>query len=52
MTIEREHVAFETLNDYVDGILDDAAKSLADKHIELCSECATQYRELRRSARC
>jgi hypothetical protein len=47
MTIEREHVSFETLNDYVDGILDEQSKTLVDKHIEKCSECATQYRELR-----
>ena len=47
MTIEREHVSFETLNDYVDGILDEPSKTLVDGHIENCSECAAQYLELR-----
>jgi hypothetical protein len=45
--MEREHVSFETLNDYVDGILDEPSKSLIDKHMVKCSECAAQYRELR-----
>ena len=47
MTIEREHVSFETLNDYVDGILEEPSKTLTVKHIENCSECWAQYRELR-----
>jgi hypothetical protein len=47
MTREREHVSFEVLNDYVDGILDEPSKALIDKHIEKCSECAAQYGELR-----
>jgi anti-sigma factor RsiW len=47
MTIEREHVSFETLNDYVDGILEEPSKSFTAKHIESCSECLAQYRELR-----
>jgi hypothetical protein len=47
MTIDREHVSFETLNDYVDGILDEPSKALVDRHIERCSECAAQYLELR-----
>src|SRR3982750_4116300 len=47
MTTEWEHVSFETLNDYVDGLLDDPSKSLIKRHIDTCSECAAQYRELR-----
>jgi anti-sigma factor RsiW len=47
MTIEREHVSFEALNDYVDGILEEPVKSLTAKHIEDCSECTAQYQELR-----
>jgi anti-sigma factor RsiW len=47
MNTEPEHVSFETLNDYVDGILDEQSKALVDKHIAKCSDCAMQYRELR-----
>jgi anti-sigma factor RsiW len=47
MNANREHVSFETLNDYVDGILDEPSKALIYNHIGRCSECAAQYRELR-----
>lgn len=47
MTIDREHVSFETLNDYVDGILDEPSKAVVGRHIERCSECTAQYLELR-----
>ena len=47
MTNEREHVSFEMLNDYVDGILDEPTNALIGSHIDACSECAIQHSELR-----
>jgi len=39
---EREHIAFDTLNDYADGVLDERSMSIVSKHIESCSVCAGQ----------
>jgi len=44
---EREHIAFDTLNDYADGVLDERSMSIVSKHIESCSVCAGQYSVLR-----
>jgi anti-sigma factor RsiW len=46
MNGEREHVAFDTLNDYADGVLDERSMSIVSKHIESCSMCAGQYSKL------
>jgi anti-sigma factor RsiW len=47
MTDLSEHVAFETLNDYVDGRLDAEAMAFVDRHLAICSECAGELGSLR-----
>lgn len=46
MSDEREHVAFETLNDLVDGKLDDRHAAIVREHIAVCRSCATEHRRL------
>jgi anti-sigma factor ChrR (cupin superfamily) len=46
MTDPSEHVAFETLNDYVDGRLDAETIALVDSHLVQCSECASELASL------
>jgi hypothetical protein len=42
-----EHVDFETLNDYVDGRLDDRVTLLIDKHLSGCEPCSLELASLR-----
>jgi hypothetical protein len=41
------HLEWETLNDYVDGRLDAAARQAAAGHLESCADCRDQLAELR-----
>ena len=40
MNSETEHVSFETLNDLVDGLLDEKAVLAVEQHLAVCSVCA------------
>lgn len=48
MTEFTEHIAFDALNDYVDGLLAPAARREVDRHVVVCASCAAQFDELRR----
>ena len=41
-----EHVAFDALNDYVDGILAAPERAAIERHLALCSRCAAELDEL------
>jgi anti-sigma factor RsiW len=41
------HLEWETLNDYADGRLDDAARAAAAGHLEVCADCRDELAELR-----
>jgi hypothetical protein len=47
MNQNQEHVRFDVLNDYVDGLLAGPDIALVDKHLESCSECAGVLSRLR-----
>ena len=40
MNSETEHVSFETLNDLIDGLLDQKAVQAIEQHLATCSACA------------
>ena len=42
MNAEMEHVSFETLNDLVDGLLDEKAVQAVEQHLAVCSACARE----------
>ncbi len=41
------HLAFEQLEAYVEGALDQTDREIADSHLELCGRCAAELDELR-----
>jgi hypothetical protein len=47
MSDSSEHVSFETLNDYVDGALDTRAIARVDRHLAICSPCASELSSMR-----
>ena len=42
-----DHLTWETLNDFVDGVLSPPATAAAEKHVRGCSACANALAELR-----
>src|SRR5258705_4192103 len=40
------HLAFEQLEAYVEGALDQTDREIADSHLELCGRCAAELDEL------
>jgi hypothetical protein len=46
MNDRSEHVDFDVLNDYVDGLLDQRAALAVSEHLSGCSECSVQHARL------
>jgi len=46
MTDRSEHVAFDMLNDYVDGRLDKSAIANVDSHLQVCTACSSELASL------
>jgi hypothetical protein len=46
MNDQLEHVDFEVLNDYADGLLDQRAVQAVSQHISTCSACSEQLADL------
>ena len=42
-----EHVSFETLNDYVDGVIDAATIVRVDKHLANCAGCSAELSSMK-----
>ena len=42
------HVAFDTLNDYADGLLGGTVRAEIDRHLASCGRCAAELDDLRR----
>jgi hypothetical protein len=46
MTNRTEHIEFETMNDYVDGRLDESEGEAVERHLRACSACSSEHRTL------
>ena len=47
MSEAQHHVAFETLSDFADGVLDTAERERVERHIRSCTECEERWTRLR-----